>query len=654
MLISQQPPFAVPCTASIFRSADGGQTWTEHPLADPDACIYELYDGSGTHVFARTRVGVFRSTDDGLTWRRIEAPAFPGAARETFFAHPSGHAAALTRADVLTADTVYTSVDDGHTWQAVALQKAYAHLEEIAISAQGTLLGQGRRSLGNGDVAHEVLRSTDGGVTWTLLWSEAREVDIYVVGPDLYVNVHRGAFRHSSDDGASWQEIPHNFTSILSAVPSDEGILAGTTRGVFHVMPSAEPSLDAWMSRSTGINRSYMITLAKGADGAIYAGGFWGDLWHWLPQEDGWELLTVNSAQSGMTIRGIVATDGGQVLLMTNGRTLQRSADGGTAWTDVDEVDDVLPPRSMEIAQTKAGTILVTQDEGVARSTDSGLTWSTPVPLPNVLSLWCDERRVLAATDDGLYGSDDDGQSWRRLGLAGLRVLAVTASGPYLYASVSASDSDVTTPEGLLYRSTDHGTTWTPVWQSYFEMVHMVVTADGTLYGTDYGYQCSDSFTGLCSLGRSSDGGATWTPFQTGLPGADTSSVTALLVTDEGHLLASTFGRGVYQTRAPVVPTHRAEDDQIPSGSPELVLFPNPVREVLTVTFDVQHPSYVMIALYDATGRLVRRLAHGQYEPGRHDVRWRPDSLAAGSYWCRARIGEATITRSEPIYECSV
>ena len=75
-----------------------------------------------------------------------------------------------------------------------------------------------------------------------------------------------------------------------------------------------------------------------------------------------------------------------------------------------------------------------------------------------------------------------------------------------------------------------------------------------------------------------------------------------------------------------------------------LVLPSNPLRPPSTIRFGLAAGGPVRLAVYDASGRLVRRLADDTYPAGRHAVSWagldesdRP--VASGIYYLRLESG---------------
>nr|MEE4268434.1 FlgD immunoglobulin-like domain containing protein [Candidatus Krumholzibacteria bacterium] len=65
-----------------------------------------------------------------------------------------------------------------------------------------------------------------------------------------------------------------------------------------------------------------------------------------------------------------------------------------------------------------------------------------------------------------------------------------------------------------------------------------------------------------------------------------------------------------------------------------LTVFPNPFNPETRVAFELPRGGYVNLAVYDLTGRLVRKLADGLFVAGRHEMTWNgrnSQGLHAGS-----------------------
>jgi hypothetical protein len=81
-----------------------------------------------------------------------------------------------------------------------------------------------------------------------------------------------------------------------------------------------------------------------------------------------------------------------------------------------------------------------------------------------------------------------------------------------------------------------------------------------------------------------------------------------------------------------------------PSAAAPLAAFPNPFNPKTTLRFALAEPARVELAIYDARGRLLRRLATGQLPAGQHSLDWdgrdeAGHALASGTYLARLLTG---------------
>jgi hypothetical protein len=115
----------------------------------------------------------------------------------------------------------------------------------------------------------------------------------------------------------------------------------------------------------------------------------------------------------------------------------------------------------------------------------------------------------------------------------------------------------------------------------------------------DFGPQTADH-----SEGRLPDGASTWTFFGRPTKGS-------------GNVLAAVPG-------------------ETPSALPAMIaLFPNrpnPFNPETVLSFQLSSRQRVSLKIFDAAGRRTAVLTEGVFEPGRHEVTWRPDGLPSGLY----------------------
>jgi hypothetical protein len=184
-----------------------------------------------------------------------------------------------------------------------------------------------------------------------------------------------------------------------------------------------------------------------------------------------------------------------------------KSVDGGTSWTRPANIN--LPPieiHSIAVGSGSPATLFAGTSQGVFRSDDQGESWVDlylGVPVSSVVVLPNSPSTVYAATSwgagEGVFRSTDGGATWTSTGLAG-SVTILATSGATVYAAMSG---------GGLQRLVDGGS-WTAVSDGLpSEVIALAVSpvnADMEYAGT---------FDGLFAT---TDGGVTWTPVFSGIP----------------------------------------------------------------------------------------------------------------------------------------
>jgi photosystem II stability/assembly factor-like uncharacterized protein len=191
-----------------------------------------------------------------------------------------------------------------------------------------------------------------------------------------------------------------------------------------------------------------------------------------------------------------------------------------------------IDPTNLRVLYAAAGA------GGVFKSADAGATWAPAFDgLRGVVRIVAvDPGRpatVYAGTDLEVFRSDDGGAHW--IATPGpapshLPVNALLATPAAVYVNL-VSDSTAPVAIGFLFKSTDHGASWSPLGTGGFFVT--ALAADPA----DPDILYAGSHTGVF---RSADGGSTWTAASGGLPaGVD---VTALAVPAPGTVYAALTG----------------------------------------------------------------------------------------------------------------
>ncbi len=156
------------------------------------------------------------------------------------------------------------------------------------------------------------------------------------------------------------------------------------------------------------------------------------------------------------------------------------------------------------------------------------------------------------------------------------------------------------------------------------------------IIGTEFGVYATD------------DGGNTWNPEN----GGDIDLVPVFDVRQQwrgwnqgaylpGATYIGTHGRGIMKTGT-LVSVEESEAEQKKEKSPvtDLKVYPNPVRDHATFTFELNDPEEVRMHIRNMKGKLVRQLDPAGLTPGRNQVRVDLTDLSRGTYFLNIASGE--------------
>jgi regulation of enolase protein 1 (concanavalin A-like superfamily) len=212
--------------AGIFKSVDGGSTWTQLPSTAGDSFFYVnrlAISPDGRTLLAGTRRGTFRSTDGGASWVR---PATGGAATDVDF-HPTDSSRAIA-GDFY--GSAWYSRNSGATWMSAT---------GLTVIGRGSGRVEVAYSRSNPDITYAlvdidggvVYRSVDGGASYTLAYSGPWNP------PPLFLTSQGDS--QGWYDNALWVN-PRNANNIIVAginvfTSDDGGVTFAAASGPIHV-----------------------------------------------------------------------------------------------------------------------------------------------------------------------------------------------------------------------------------------------------------------------------------------------------------------------------------------------------------------------------------------------------------------------------------
>ena len=278
----------------VYYSTDDGATWVPTKFTFQTSCFASRSNGD---IFAGTSYdGVFRSTDNGISWTQASTgmvtntivTSFAVAQNNSLFAGVAGNGSGLwkttnqgetwsriaftdTSASVFTDSAgriytctnygVYMSADGGSTWE-----KIYTGATNC-----GTVDPDGRIFLGSDNFA--ICRSTDGGKTWTPLQTSLQgKGDVHSIAicrDTSVVAATTGGLIRSTDHGDTWTTVvPAAEMNCL--LVDEQGTVFAAPRGL-PVIRSTDNG-ETWSKVQGDLSPSEVKSLAVNSAGWLFAG----------------------------------------------------------------------------------------------------------------------------------------------------------------------------------------------------------------------------------------------------------------------------------------------------------------------------------------------------------------------------------------------
>jgi photosystem II stability/assembly factor-like uncharacterized protein len=546
----------------VFRTLDGGKTWEKVLYKDDKTGAIDLaFDPTNPHiVFAalweanRTPwgltdggpgSGLYKSTDGGSTWKRLEGNGLPGGILGRIGVSVAGGDGSRVYA-LIEADKggLYSSDDGGDHWTLINgdrnfIQRAWYYIHVFADPK-------------NPDVVYilnvRMYRSIDGGKTFTRvfvphgdnhgLWIDPTNTDRLIEGND-------GGATISYDAGKTWTRQDSQPTAQIYHVATDNafpyriygdqqdnsslGILSRGDLGV----------IGRWDWYPVGGGESGYMAPDPRDPNIVYATGYMGQITrfdhHTSQVQEIGDIADLTDGEGAANLKHryqwtspVVLSPQNPDVIYHGAEVLLKSTDQGKTWTAISP--DLT--RNDKSKQVLAGGPLTFEDTGV----------EIYCTIFSIAPSKLEKGLIWVGSDDGLiHVTRDEGKNWTDVTPKQIpafsRVSQIEAS-PHdpatAYVAYDRHQNDEYRP--LIFKTSDYGRTWTKITGGIADgAIVRVVREDPKRKGLVY----AGTETGVLV---SFDDGGHWQSLQQNLP---TVPVHDLEVKDD-DLIAATHGRSFW------------------------------------------------------------------------------------------------------------
>jgi len=575
-------------TKGIQRSTDDGVSWVKLNL-DSNSYISTLAIDSSGNIFAGFAGGlVIRSSDEGENWSPF-GTGFPPYIITSLTVLQS-HLFAGTDYGVYRIALNETS----WTWASNGLSGSY--IQAMETTPSGTLLV---------GLDFGLYYSINQGEEWHPLGLGGLSINGIAATSDLIVvtSYSAGVFR-SIDSGTTWSDVDfeYPYPQSISITPPGS-LLVGTT---FHGLVESDSGVGWTQIGPPAVN---VFRVVRGVEGDIWAGSDRGRIFRSTNHGNTWTTV-VDSLHPGNIIAAILPLSSDTICAGGYAFGVYRSTDAGVSWvssnsglTD-DDVED--------LAVDSAGNILAGTRGGLFKSTDRSQTWVPLLPdeFINTVVVTSSGAIIVGTSWHGAFRLIDVDSTWQQInnGLTSLSVisLALDDSG-VMYAGTSTAG---------IFRTTNFGDSWeyTGLDSSYVQ--DLEINSNG------------DIFVALPPRGvyRSRNSGVTWDRIVGGLSDSYCNDVA---IDRDGYIYAGTRIAGVFRS---IMSTTEVVGESTPRIFSLEQNYPNPFNPGTTISFHLGERGFVTLKVFDLLGREVSTIFEGDLLPGYYQRIFRGNGLASGVY----------------------
>ncbi len=372
---------------ALVRSSVSRWTQTSGPRGGP---VFDIFATSEGVLYTFSPMGTYRLAANATMW----VPVAVDMPTEALRVPMVEHAGVLY---LVSDDTVFTSTDDGETWNAFC-SRPEGYATGLVITGA---LQQVDRTMYLALKNKGVFRSTNAGERWMLLNDGlmGRTVPtMAAIGDTVFAGTDSGLYH--LDEGV-WKRLLVDVSgSIYSLVVAEDSLYVCTGpdfRTLPQIRSKQEKIVQAVYDNNLSLNK-------------VFHSSDLGTSWTEITPMDGSHPI----APTGISL---LVTDK-TILAQTD--TLFRSKDGGQTWINLGfDLDSLLQNTFLSVAVSE-NTFYKAGMSGIYRTTDGGESWHLfmdGIVGTGILDLVAVNNKLYVHTDGDILQSMDRGESWETVGI---------------------------------------------------------------------------------------------------------------------------------------------------------------------------------------------------------------------------------------------
>ncbi|HZV13066.1 MAG TPA: YCF48-related protein [Candidatus Kapabacteria bacterium] len=205
--VGRDTGMAVGLNGVIITTTDGGMEWSNHNYGGTNYNSVFMLDAN-TAIVVGDSGTIIKTTDNGKSWSNFDVPTSNALYGISFADNNTGVVVGEN-------ETIFHTTDAGITWINESLNTNY-YIASVAFSnsTTGTAFSDGRKQIGSGhgaywQDAYDILRTTDGGITWS---RQTTGNDGHVFDQSYIDSLHGwaaeiGSVLTTTDGGKSWNSL---------------------------------------------------------------------------------------------------------------------------------------------------------------------------------------------------------------------------------------------------------------------------------------------------------------------------------------------------------------------------------------------------------------------------------------------------------------